>query len=88
MCDMLGLEEHEFSDDLLTQLNQAIADTFPVFETRALNPDELSLANRQMEFLTAFSMICLSGDGPIPVMTSLQLWSRPERATHLYQPRN
>ena len=37
MCDMLGLEEHEFSDDLLTQLNQAIADTFPVFETRALN---------------------------------------------------
>lgn len=54
MCDMLGLEEHEFSDELLTQLNQAIADTFPVFETRALNPDELSLANRQMEFLTAF----------------------------------
>ena len=28
------------------------------------------------------------GDGPFPVMTSLQLWCRPERATHLYQPRN
>jgi len=54
MCDMLGLEEHEFSDELLTQLNQAIADTFPVFETRALGQEELALANRQMEFLTAF----------------------------------
>lgn len=54
MCDMLGLEEHEFSDELLTQLNLAIADTFPVFETRALCEEELALANRQMEFLTAF----------------------------------
>jgi len=54
MCDMLGLEESEFSDELLLQLNQAIADTFPVFETRALSDDELALANRQMEFLTAF----------------------------------
>jgi len=51
---MLGLEESEFSDELLLQLNQAIADTFPVFETRALSDDELALANRQMEFLTAF----------------------------------
>ena len=54
MCDMLGLEEHEFSDELLTQLNLAIADTFPDFETRALCEEELALANRQMEFLTAF----------------------------------
>lgn len=54
MCDMLGLEESEFSDELLLQLNQAIADTFPVFETRALSNVELALANRQMEFLTAF----------------------------------
>ena len=54
MCDMLGLEENEFSDELLLQLNQAIADTFPVFETRALSDDELALANQQMEFLTAF----------------------------------
>lgn len=54
MCDMLGLQENEFSDELLTQLNQAIADTFPVFETRALDTGELALANRQMEFLTAF----------------------------------
>lgn len=54
MCDMLGMEENEFSWELLAQLNQAIADTFPVFETRALRPEELQLANRQMEFLTEF----------------------------------
>ena len=54
MCDMLGLEEDEFSEELLLQLNQAVADTFPVFETRALAKEELALANRQMDFLTDF----------------------------------
>lgn len=54
MCDMLGVREGEFSDELLQQLNTAIADTFPVFETRALGADELAQADRQMEFLTAF----------------------------------
>ena len=54
MCDMLGMKEEEFSWGLLAQLNQAVADTFPVFETRALEPDELVLANSQMEFLTEF----------------------------------
>ena len=54
MCDMLGMQEGEFSWKLLAELNQAVADTFPVFETRALEPDELALANRQMEFLTEF----------------------------------
>ncbi|GIS24748.1 MAG: hypothetical protein CM15mP125_4350 [Gammaproteobacteria bacterium] len=54
MCDMLGMQEGEFSWELLAELNQAVADTFPVFETRALEPDELALANRQMEFLTEF----------------------------------
>lgn len=54
MCDMLGLEEDEFSEELLLQLNQAVADTFPVFETRALAQEELALANRQMDFLTDF----------------------------------
>ena len=54
MCDMLGLEEDEFSEELLLQLNQAVADTFPVFETRALAQAELALANRQMDFLTGF----------------------------------
>ena len=54
MCDMLGMQEGEFSWGLLAELNQAVADTFPVFETRALEPDELALANRQMEFLTEF----------------------------------
>jgi cytochrome P450 len=54
MCDMLGIRDGEFSDQLLQQLNTAIADTFPVFETRALGPEELAKADRQMEFLTAF----------------------------------
>ena len=54
MCDMLGMEEGEFSWGLLAELNQAVADTFPVFETRALEPQELALANQQMDFLTEF----------------------------------
>ena len=54
MCDMLGMEEGEFSWELLAELNQAVADTFPVFETRALEPEELALANQQMDFLTEF----------------------------------
>lgn len=54
MCDMLGMEEGEFSWELLAELNQAVADTFPVFETRALEPQELALANQQMDFLTEF----------------------------------
>lgn len=54
MCDMLGVREGEFSDDLLLSLNNAIADTFPVFETRALNAEELNQADRQMLFLTDF----------------------------------
>ncbi len=54
MCDMLGLDEDAASRSQLLRLNQAIADTFPVFETRALNPEELGLADRQMVFLTEF----------------------------------
>ena len=54
MCDMLGIREGEFSDELLLSLTTAIADTFPVFETRALLPAELEKADRQMVFLTEF----------------------------------
>ena len=54
MCDMLGVREGEFSDELLLSLNNAIADTFPVFETRALSAEELDQADRQMQFLTDF----------------------------------
>jgi cytochrome P450 len=54
MCDMLGMREDEYSSDTLLQLNQAIADTFPVFETRALGEEELALADRQTEFLTDY----------------------------------
>jgi cytochrome P450 len=53
MCDMLGMRDEEYSADLLLQLNQAIADSFIVFETRALSDAELKNANAQMEFLTA-----------------------------------
>ncbi len=54
MCDMLGMRDEEYSPELLLKLNQAIADTFPVFETRALAADELALADRQMLFLTDY----------------------------------
>ena len=54
MCDMLGLDEQEYSEELLFKLNQAIADTFPVFETRSLSPAELALADSQMDYLTGF----------------------------------
>jgi cytochrome P450 len=54
MCDMLGLSYEEASDEVLSQLNQAIADAFVVFEMRAFPDDVLSLADRQIEFLEDF----------------------------------
>lgn len=54
MCDMLGITPKEYSGTLLEELNQAIADSFLVFETRALDSDELDLANRQIEFLNDY----------------------------------
>ncbi|MBU6393846.1 MAG: cytochrome P450 [Sphingomonadales bacterium] len=54
MCDMLGLSPEEASDDVLAALNQAIADSFVVFEMRAFSDAELGLANRQMDFLMDF----------------------------------
>jgi cytochrome P450 len=52
MCDMLGMDDDEYPDELLQRLNQAIADSFLVFETRALSREELDLADRQVSFLT------------------------------------
>lgn len=54
MCDMLGIREDEMAPGLLEQLNQAIADSFLVFEMRALPAEELDLANRQILFLESF----------------------------------
>lgn len=54
MCDMLGIGADEAGDELLDKLNRAIADTFLVFEMRALKPAELDLADRQMTFLENF----------------------------------
>ena len=54
MCDMLGLSPEEASDEVLVALNQAIADSFVVFEMRAFSDAELGLANRQMDFLMDF----------------------------------
>lgn len=51
MCDMLGMDPTDYPDDLLARLNQAIADSFLVFETRALSEAELALADSQMDFL-------------------------------------
>ncbi|MFT7177658.1 MAG: cytochrome P450, partial [Halioglobus sp.] len=52
MCDMLGMGEDDYPPELLLKLNQAIADSFSVFETRALSDTELDLADTQMRFLT------------------------------------
>lgn len=52
MCDMLGMGEHDYPPELLLKLNQAIADSFLVFETRALSDAELDLADTQTRFLT------------------------------------
>ena len=54
MCDMLGISEQEYSDEVFLALNQAIADSFVVFETRALSEKELSKADLQMDFLMGF----------------------------------
>ena len=54
MCDMLGIGTDEADEALLDRLNQAIADTFLVFEMRALKPAELNLADSQMSFLEGF----------------------------------
>lgn len=51
MCDMLGIERDEAA---LAKLNQAIADSFIVFEARRLSDAELSLANRQIDYLGSF----------------------------------
>ncbi|MFU8763606.1 MAG: cytochrome P450 [Haliea sp.] len=54
MCHMLGIDDEEADDQLLDQLNQAIADSFLVLEMRPLTESELALANRQIDFLEAF----------------------------------
>lgn len=54
MCDMLGLSPEEASDTILAQLNQAISDSFIVFEMRAFEPEVLALANNQISFLEDF----------------------------------
>jgi cytochrome P450 len=51
MCDMLGIERDEAA---LAKLNQAIADSFIVFEARRLSDAELSLGNRQIDYLGSF----------------------------------
>lgn len=54
MCEMLGIAEHEATEEVLSRLNQAIADSFIVFETRALSPAELAHADAQIDFLTEY----------------------------------
>ena len=54
MCDMLGIDEHEVTEETLSRLNQAVADSFIVFETRALAPAELAHANAQIDYLTDY----------------------------------
>jgi cytochrome P450 len=54
MCDMLGLEGEERSPASLAQLTRAVAESFIVFETRALEPELLAQADAQMDFLNDF----------------------------------
>jgi hypothetical protein len=54
MCDMLGLEGEERSLASLARLTRAVAESFIVFETRALEPELLAQADAQMDFLNDF----------------------------------
>jgi cytochrome P450 len=54
MCDMLGLEGEERSPESLAKLTRAVAESFIVFETRALEPELLAQADAQMDFLNEF----------------------------------
>jgi cytochrome P450 len=54
MCDMLGLEGDERSPESLAKLTRAVAESFIVFETRALPADLLAQADAQMDYLNEF----------------------------------
>jgi cytochrome P450 len=54
MCDMLGLEGEERSPASLAKLTRAVAESFIVFETRALEPELLAQADAQMDYLNEF----------------------------------
>lgn len=51
MCDMLGVAG---DDPRLEQVIDAIAKSFIIFEARALSPDELATADREIAFLENF----------------------------------
>lgn len=54
MCDMLGLDDAERTPGNLAKLTRAVAESFIVFETRALEPEVLANADAQMDFLNDF----------------------------------
>jgi cytochrome P450 len=54
MCDMLGLEGDERSPANLARLTRAVAESFIVFETRALESELLAQADAQMDHLNEF----------------------------------
>jgi cytochrome P450 len=54
MCDMLGLEGEERSPESLARLTRAVAESFIVFETRALPTEILAQADAQMDYLNEF----------------------------------
>jgi cytochrome P450 len=54
MCDMLGLEGEERTPASLARLTRAVAESFIVFETRALPAEILAQADAQMDYLNEF----------------------------------
>ena len=50
MCDMLGMSDEEYPPELLLKLNQAIADSFIVFETRPCRMQNLIAPIRKCAF--------------------------------------
>jgi cytochrome P450 len=54
MCDMLGLEGEDRSPESLAKLTRAVAESFIVFETRALEAELLAQADAQMDYLNQF----------------------------------
>jgi cytochrome P450 len=85
MCDMLGLEGEERSPETLQRLTQAVAESFIVFETRALEPELLARADAQMDYLNDFfgRLYDRKRASPQDDLTSALVFAREEDGSEL-----